>query len=332
MSFIGILLLIVVSVLLSAMVAGYETLSTSHLRHWARQKDGAAQKLYPLKARGSATLLTIELVRALSLGAVVILIGVHLSSWLAWLAVSLLFFVAFVVFTQLYLKPFGIRLLVWCSAPLLNVTNFLKPITLPLGRVFDRFIENEPVTLTRSELTGLLKAVDPEDTDLTVDELRILANVLKFSHKTVHGVMIPKSKVTTVKVTETLSPIILDELYKSGHERFPVVAEDGKNVAGILNLHDLTDVKHHASVAETMQEKVYFVDEDRDLDDVLRVFYKTKQSVFVVHNQVSDMVGLISVEDIVQEILGKPTDKAHAEKEKDDSVNTAGDEAPPVVK
>lgn len=311
MSAIFLLLLIILSIVLSAMAAGFGTLSSSHLRHWARQQDRAAKKLYPLKARGSASLLTIELLRALTLSAVVVLLTNALSSWAAWLVISILLFVAFIVLTQLYLKPLGIRLLIWFSAPLLALTNALKPVMLPLGQVFDRFLEDEPVTLTREELQRMLDAVSPEDTDLTVDELRILNSVLTFSKRTVHDVMIPKNKVVSVPLNESLTPVVLDDLYKSGHSHFPVLGEDKKTVVGLLNMHDLMDIKHNSAVEDTMQPKVYFVEEDRDLDHVLQIFFKTKQTVFIVNDPASDMVGIITMEDVLRQILGKSSSKEH---------------------
>jgi len=293
------------------MVAGYATLSTSHLRHWARQKDAAAKKLYPLKARGSGVLLTLELLRAFSFSAVVILVTNNFGIWQSWAIISVLLFVAFIVLTQLYLKPFGIRLLVWLSSPLLALTNGLKPIMLPLGRLFYSFLDEEPVTLTKEELQRMLEAVSPEDTDLSEEELRILESVLTYSARTVHDIMIPKSKVVTVPVGEALTPIVLDGLYKTGHAHFPVMGDDKKTVVGMLNMHDIMDINRHPSVEAAMQQKVYFVDEDRGLDHALEVFYKTKQTVFVVHNSASDMVGIITMEDILQQILGKPGAKEH---------------------
>ena len=306
MSVILIILLFLLSIILTAMTAAYATLSTPHLRHWARKNDPAARKLYPLKARGSASYLTIELLRAFTLSAAFILLSTALTPLWAWFIAAVLFFVAFVVLTQLYLKPFGIRLLVLLSRPLLALTHLLKPVTLPLGRVLDSFLEEEPVTLTRNQLSGMLDAVAPEDTDLSLSEIRILSKVLDFAQKKVYDVMIPKSKAVTISISDTLSPVVLNELHKSGHERFPVLGEDGKSVVGILSMHDLMDIKHHSAVEEIMMQKVYFVEEDRDLNHVLQIFYKTKQSVFVVIDTASKMVGIISIEDIVQQLLGKP--------------------------
>lgn len=232
--------------------------------------------------------------------------AVVMNPWAAWLFVALIFFLAFVWLTEAYLKAFGMQLLVWLAPTILAFTNALKFITWPLGRVLDSFIAAEPVALTRAELSRMLDAVSSDDTDLSHEDLKILRRTLQFASLTVHDVMVPKSKIITIGVAETLSPIIIDELFKSGHERFPVLGEDGKTVIGILTMHDLMDIKRSPSVAKTMQEKIYYVDEDRDLHHVLDTFYKTKQSVFIVHNQTSDMVGLVSIEDVVQQILGKP--------------------------
>ncbi len=306
MSILIIIGLLSVSACLSAMVAAFQTLSASHLKYWARKKDPSALKLYPLKARGAATYLMLEILRALAVGGTFVYIASHMNVWFAWLISTVLFFVAFIVLTQLYLKPYGMRLLILLSRPLLALTNALKPLTLPLGHVFDEYMEQEPVTLTRYDLEAMLKSVEPDDTDLSSEEIRILSGVLSYSHKSVHDVMIPKSKVVTVKATEALTPVVIDELYKTGHARFPVLGEDGKSVVGILHIHDIMNVKTPGSVEEAMQARVNYVDEDRGLDHVLQTFYTTKQSVFVVHNQASNMVGLISVEDVLQQILGKP--------------------------
>lgn len=310
MSVLVVLLLVVMSVCLTAMVAAYRTLSRSHLQYWARKKDAAALKLYPLKARGSATYLMLELLRALFISGALVLTTVAMNSWAAWLLSSFVIFAAFILLTELYLKPFGMRLLIVFARPLLALTNALKPLTWPLGRIFDAYLEQEPVTLTRSELQSMLDSVQPEDTDLDQREIHMLTNVLSFSHKTVHEVMIPKAKVVTVKVAEALTPVVIDELYKTGHARFPVLGDDGKSVVGILHIHDIMDVKAPSSVEQAMQSRVNYVDEDRDLGQVLQTFFDTKQSVFVVHNQASDMVGLISVEDVVQQIIGKLLDES----------------------
>ncbi len=291
---------------LTAMSLAFRDLSTSHLRYWARKGDVISKAIYPLKSRGSAVLLTIELIRSLAVSGTMIILAQQLWGLTAWLCGAIILFLVFIVFGELYLRPFGIRLLAHGSSILLSMAQILKPITLPLGRVLDRFIAEQPVVMTRSELTHMLTAVAPADTDLSADELRILKHALSFGEKTVHDVMTPRSVVTFVKESDVLSPVLLDELHKSGHSRFPVMSADQDRAVGLLYIRDLVDVKAHAKVASLMHTPIHYVNEERELDHVLQAFIRTKQHLFLVVNGFAEVTGLVTIEDVVEQVLGKP--------------------------
>src|SRR4051812_42800445 len=104
-------LLVFLSICLTAMSVAFRGLSVVHLRHWARRGDDTAKALYALGARGSAITMTIELLRAFAISGAVVLTAQLLWPVLAWVVASIVFFVAFIVLSELYLKPFGIRLL-----------------------------------------------------------------------------------------------------------------------------------------------------------------------------------------------------------------------------
>lgn len=305
MTTIILLLLLGLSVACAAMSAAFKSLSTPHIRHWARKSDATARKLYPLKARGSALLLTIELIRAVALAGFVVLLARTYWPPIAVAVVAILTFGGFVVMSELYLKPFGLKLLTVLGRPLLALTHLLKPLTLPLGRLFDRYIAEEPVIVTKQDLADKLENVETVDTDLTPDELRILRHTLTFGAKTVHDVMTPQSVIVSVDAEETLSPAVLNELHASGHSRFPVLGPD-KDIIGMLYAHDLMEAKAHLLVQDVMHPKVYFVNEERELDHVLQAFLRTKQHMFMVVNAYAEIVGVITIEDVLEQVLGKP--------------------------
>ncbi len=281
-------------------------LSTPHLKLWARKGEPTAMALYPLKARGSAILMTIEIFRALAVSATFVILARHMHHVIAWLVGAIILFVVFLVLSELYFKPFGTLILAFLSKPLLALAHALKFITLPLGRVFDRFIEEQPVTLTRAELNHMLNTVVSADTDLSADELRIVKHALSFGDKTVHNIMTPRSVIASVKEEDVLSPLLLDELHQSGHSRFPVLGVYGGEAVGILYIKDLVDLKSHSKVAELMHKPVHYVNETRELDHVLQAFLRTKQHMFLVVNSFAEITGLVTIEDIVEQILGKP--------------------------
>lgn len=294
------------SVLLTAMSLALRSLSLSHLRYWARKGDTVSKKLYPLKARGSAVLLTIELLRSLAVSGSLILMGSLLWGVAAWLVGAAVLFLAFIVLSELYLRSVGTWLLAWMAPVLLNLPQALKFIMLPLGRVFDRFLAELPVTLTRNELSHMINSVQVSDTDLSADELRIVRHALAFGEKSVHDIMTPRSVIKSVRDDDVLSPVLLDELHKSGHSRFPVFIANGEAATGILYIKDLLDVKSHTRVSELMHKPVHYVNEDRELDHVLQAFIKTKQHMFLVVNSFAEITGLVTIEDIIEQVLGKP--------------------------
>lgn len=297
---------LVSSVLLTAMSLSLRSLSTPHIRYWARKGEPTAKALYPLKARGSAVLLTIELLRALAISGTLVLLASRLWGLFAWLLGASVLFLVFIVLSELYLKPVGTRLLAFLSPALLSLAQLLKFITLPLGRVFDRFLAEQPTTMTRSELTHMLNTTTVTDTDLSSEELRIIKHSLAFGEKTVHDVMTPRSVVTFAREQDVLSPILLDELHKSGHSRFPVLNEAGDQAVGLLYVKDLMDVKAHETVRQLMHKPIHFVNENRELDHVLQAFIRTKQHMFLVVNSFAEITGLITIEDVVEQVLGKP--------------------------
>lgn len=296
----------IVSLLLTAMSMSLRSLSLPHLRYWARKGDETSKKLYPLKARGSAALITIEIFRALAVSGTLILFGSLLWGGFAWLIGAVVLFLIFIVLVELYLIPLGTRLLASCSYALLWLSQALSFITNPLGRAFDRFLEDQPVTLTRSELIHMLGAVTVGDTDLSADELRIVQNALGFGEKSVNDIMTPKSVMSIVKEDDVLSPVLLDELHKTGHSRFPVLSREEDRAVGLLYLKDLLEAKSSARVSEVMHKPIHYVNQERELDHVLQAFLKTKQHLFIVVNEFAEITGLITIEDVVEQVLGRP--------------------------
>lgn len=297
---------LVLSVLLTAMSLSLRSLSVSHLRYWARKGDPTSKRLYPLKARGSASLLTIEIFRSLAISGSLVLLSATLWGAAAWLIGAVILFLVFIVLSELYLMPIGTWLLATLSGFLLGLSQVLKIVTNPLGRVFDRFLAEAPVTLTRAELSHMINSVQVSDTDLSSDEVRIVKHALTFGEKKVRDIMTPRSVIQSVRDDDVLSPVLLDELHKSGHSRFPVLSADGEGAVGILYLKDLFDVKSHTRVAELMRGPMHYVNEDRELDHVLQAFLRTKQHLFLVVNPFAEITGLVTIEDVVEQVLGKP--------------------------
>lgn len=141
---------------------------------------------------------------------------------------------------------------------------------------------------------------------LTRDELlRVQASLALDSHS-VEDVMTPVSVVDAIEVQESLGPLVLDSLHKTGHSRFPVIDRDNDHVVGILYLHDIINLKSAKStVREAMDPRVHYIHEKQSLERALHGFLKTHRHLFVVVNDYRETVGVLTLEDVLETLLGK---------------------------
>lgn len=171
--------------------------------------------------------------------------------------------------------------------------------SVPVGQ-----LPHAPQVASREEL---LHTIDQLPGVLTKDERTMLQHNLTFSEKTVEEVMTPRSVLDTVKRDEVLGPLLLDELHATGHSRFPVIDEDIDHVVGILYIHDLLqlhDKKTHTA-EKVMSAPVHYIKQEQSLTAALAAFLRTHRHLFVVVNEYRETVGVVTLEDVVEELLGR---------------------------
>jgi CBS domain containing-hemolysin-like protein len=183
-----------------------------------------------------------------------------------------------------------------------------------------RFVEKVPW------LFALFRSITPEKPDLRLnsrDELeylvaesgtllseaerKIISHSLHFEDKRVSEVMTPRSMIDSINRSEMLGPLVLDDLHKTGHSRFPVVDGDIDHVIGMLYIQDLLtlDKKRSQTTEKAMSPKVFYIREDHQLSQALAAFLRTHHHLFIVVNQYRETVGLISLEDVLEALLGR---------------------------
>lgn len=154
----------------------------------------------------------------------------------------------------------------------------------------------------------LLAMVEQAGDALTADEKRRIVNGLKFQEMIVSSVMTPKSVIDAVPHDEVMGPLTLDALHKTGHSRFPVIRGDIDHIVGILYIQDLLTIDagrktHRAEIV--MDKKVFYIHQDQNLQQALAAFLRTRHHLFVVINQYRETVGLLSLEDVLEALLGR---------------------------
>lgn len=173
-----------------------------------------------------------------------------------------------------------------------------------------RTLKTTPPSVTLHSREELLDAVARASEDvLSADERAMITNGLSFGERKVSEIMTPRSVVDSIKKGEILGPLVLDDLHKTGHSRFPVIDGDLDHVVGVLLLRNaltLDTSKAHTSKAETaMDPKVYYIHEDQTLEHALAAFLKTHHHLFVVVNEYRETVGILCLEDVIEALLGR---------------------------
>ncbi len=144
------------------------------------------------------------------------------------------------------------------------------------------------------------------DSRISPSEVELLQHALQFGDTLVAQAMVPKRVVESVAATENIGPVLMSDLHAGGHSRFPVYDGKKDNIVGILYLHDLVGVRQTGKVSDVMKTKLTYVHEDFTLYQALQAFLKTKHHLFLVVNSFEELVGIITIEDVLEQMIGKP--------------------------
>ncbi|MDO5343342.1 MAG: CBS domain-containing protein [Candidatus Saccharibacteria bacterium] len=154
----------------------------------------------------------------------------------------------------------------------------------------------------------LLAMVEQSGDALQPDDKRLIVNGLTFDTRPVKTVMTPRSIIDAVPEDEVLGPLVLDALHKTGHSRFPVIDGDIDHVVGMLYMQDFLDISRKTAgntARQAMTKKVYYIHEDHSLQQALTAFIKTRHHLFIVVNEFRETVGIVSLEDVIEALLGR---------------------------
>lgn len=185
--------------------------------------------------------------------------------------------------------------------------------------------------LTGSELEDARPHVTEEDIEYMVElgsregniedrKERMLQSVFEFSTTRVRELMIPRIDMVAIGVNDTL-PQILDKLITSGHSRLPVYDGTVDNIVGLFYAKDMLrhmqrndDAPRSFEIGDYMR-KAYFVPETKSISDLLAEFQKDRIHMAIVVGEFGGTSGLITIEDIIEEVLGDIQDEYDAEED-----------------
>jgi len=182
-----------------------------------------------------------------------------------------------------------------------------------LGRLKHRLFGREKIS-SREEtekrvLETIEDAVGSKEIDFEEDEKEMIHSIFELGETTVKEIMIPRVDMVCAEVNTELQH--LRELAKEkGHSRFPVYREDIDNILGIATVKDLLFVDDFSETRlEALIRPTFFIPESKKIDELLRDMRKKKMHMAIVLDEYGGTSGLVTLEDILEEIVGEIEDE-----------------------
>lgn len=156
----------------------------------------------------------------------------------------------------------------------------------------------------------LQNLINNSDDILTVDQKNLIVNGLSFDGQIVSTLMTSRDDIASIDKSEFLGPLTLNDLHKIGYDQLPVVNGDIDHIVGILYLKNLLtlDIKRSTTVEKAMDDKVYYIRDNQNLQQALEAFLKTRHNLLIVINKSRETVGLITLSDVIEALFGRKFD------------------------
>ncbi len=193
----------------------------------------------------------------------------------------------------------------------LNVLDFLfTPVSMPM-RAMTIYLQNrfgkQSSNISVDQLYQALELTDDEDT--THEEQKILQGIVTFGNTDTKQVMKPRMEIFALN-EETPFAEIMPKIIERGFSRIPVYTDSIDTITGVLYVKDLMPhIERKELDWKMLKRDTYFVPENKKLDDLLNEFKEMKMHLAIVVDEYGGTSGLISLEDIIEEIVGEISDE-----------------------
>lgn len=328
--FIGILLLFLL--LLTALLSGAEVALFSlnnEQRSMIREGDSNAEKILTKLLDKPQKLLATLLIAINFVNIIFItlsnylteqVIGEHSMETL-WVTLFLLFGVTFVIafFGELIPKVWAqqnnVKFALF-AGPIIEIFSFIfSPVSktlMGISNLIEKRVQKKGYTLTTQELNHALEITTDENT--SEREKDILKGILNFGNISVKGVMRPRPEIVAFEMSLDYHEL-MNKINKNGYSRVPVYVETLDKIEGVLYIKDL--LKHIDKDEnfdwKSLIHQPFFVPENKKIDDLLYDFQEKRVHMAIVVNEYGETKGLVTMEDIIEEIVGEINDEFDVE-------------------
>lgn len=308
MTFFGTLLLAGLALLTISLQRTYGSVPIKELKRRARGGDTAAAALHRAASYGTSLRALLWVMIILFAALFSVQVAEQTADWFAVVATGLLLWTGFVWLPAQEATRIGVWIAGTIAPVFERILQYIHPI---INKIAGFLGKHRPVIVhtglySKDDLLELF-ARQKIQSDNQVDEqaLELAQHSLQFADKKVADILIPRRVVKSVAASDTIGPVVMTDLHNSGFSRFPVYEGKQDNIVGVLYLRDLVRAKTGGTVQKLMSKQVCYIHEEQPLSEALQAILQTHQQLFVVVNGFEEYVGIVIIEDIMEEIVGK---------------------------
>ena len=316
-------LLLFVSGFASGSEIAFFSLSPTDLNELDEEKNPADAKIQHLRNNSERTLATILITNNLVNVTIIMLCNyffAHVVSfgnatWLQFVVVTVLLTFLLLLFGEIIPK-------VYCNQHALSVCRRFAPAIETLSRLFrplsgilmrsgvlaGKVVQKENHVLSVDDLEQALELTDKDD--IRDDQQNMLEGIVRFGDETAKEVMTSRQDVVDLDFRSSFTDVI-NCIVENNYSRIPVYQGSIDNIRGILYIKDL--LPHLGKPAtfrwQSLIRPPYFVPETKKIDDLLRDFQENKVHIAIVVDEFGGTSGIVTLEDILEEIVGEINDE-----------------------
>jgi gliding motility-associated protein GldE len=214
------------------------------------------------------------------------------------------------ILPKVYANRNNIQFAHFMAIPLRVLDRLLSPLSLPMRSITNSIqtrFGKQKTNLSVDQLSQALELTHEEETSL--DEKKILKGIVSFGNTDTKQVMVPRLDIFALNTTQEFKDVV-DEIRENGYSRIPVYEDNVDNIIGILYIKDLLPYLQNKEFNwQSLVREPYFVPENKKLDDLLADFQDQKNHLAIVVDEYGGTSGLITLEDIIEEIVGDINDE-----------------------
>lgn len=314
--------LLLVSGFASGSEIAFFSLSPNDLNELDEEKSDSDIAIKKLSEDSERTLATILITNNLVNVTIIMLFGYFFSHtisfgdawWLEFLCMTVLLTFLLLLFGEIMPKVFaGQQPLRFCRSAAGGILFFRKvfypfaSIVMSSGKLAGMVVHKENHVLSVDDLEQALELTDKEDIK---EEQRMLEGIVRFGDETAKEIMTSRQDVVDLDFKSTYKEV-LQCIVENNYSRIPVYQDNSDNIRGILYIKDLLP---HLSKGgnfrwQSLIRPPYFVPETKKIDDLLREFQENKVHIAIVVDEFGGTSGIVTLEDILEEIVGEINDE-----------------------